>query len=99
MLFHEAVLTDLKPGTTYYFTVSSGMTTDDNGGSGYSFTTEEYATKVDMDIFMKPLNKGGCVNSSDWKDCNTFLVIEDRYWTLHRKVQYRGQERLPAGEG
>lgn len=75
VLFHEAVLTDLKPGTTYYFTVSSGMTTDDNGGSGYSFTTEEYATTVEMDIYVKPINKYGCKETSDWKQCNTFLVV------------------------
>ena len=70
-LFHEAVLTGLEPGTTYYFTVSSGATTSDE----YSFTTEQYATTVNMDINVKPLNKDGCRNDTDWKKCNTFLVI------------------------
>ncbi len=70
-LFHEAVLTGLEAGTTYYFTVSSGATTSEE----YSFTTEQYATTVDMDINVKPLNKDGCRNSSDWTKCNTFLVI------------------------
>ena len=71
VLFHEVTLTNLKPGTKYYFTVSSGATTS----SEYSFTTEQYATTVEMDIYVKPLNKNGCSNSSDWKQCNTFLVI------------------------
>jgi len=75
VLFHEAKLTNLQPGTTYYFSVSSGTTTDNNGGNGYKFTTDEYATTVEMDIYIKPLNKNGCTTSSDWKNCNTFLVI------------------------
>ena len=75
VLFHEVTLTNLEAGTTYYFTVSSGMNEEKNGGSGYSFTTEEYATTVEMEIFMKPLNKNGCMEVSDWKQCNTFLVI------------------------
>lgn len=70
-LFHEAVLTGLEAGTTYYFTVTSGATTSEE----YSFTTEQYATTVEMDIYIKPLKKDGCANSSDWKQCNTFLVI------------------------
>lgn len=85
VLFHEATLTGLSAGTTYYFSVSSGATTDDNGGSFYSFTTEEYATTVDMDIYMKPLNKNGCSNSSDWKQCNTFLVIVTNNDTMDYK--------------
>ena len=85
VMFHEATLTGLKAGTTYYFTVSSGATTDDNNGNGYSFTTEEYATTVDMDIFIKPLNKNGCTNSSDWKQCNTFLVIVTNNDTMDYK--------------
>ncbi|MCQ2054871.1 MAG: glycoside hydrolase family 9 protein [Fibrobacter sp.] len=85
VMFHEAKLTNLKPGTTYYFSVSSGTTTDDNNGKGYSFTTEEYASTVDMDIYMKPLNKNGCTNSSDWKQCNTFLVIVTNNDTMDYK--------------
>lgn len=75
VLFHEALLTGLEAGTDYYFSVSSGTTTDDNGGAGYHFKTDSYATYADIDVFMKPLNKNGCTNSSDWKQCNTFLVI------------------------
>ena len=71
VLFHEATLTNLQAGTKYYFSVSSGATTS----SEFSFTTEEYATTVEMDIYVKPLNKNGCSSSSDWKQCNTFLVI------------------------
>ena len=71
VLFHEAELTGLNPGTTYYFTVSSGATKSDE----YSFTTEQFASTVDMDIYVKPLSKNGCTSTSDWKQCNTFLVI------------------------
>ena len=70
-LFHEAILTGLEPGTTYYFTVSSGKTTSEE----YSFTTEQYATTVEMEIYIKPLKKDGCASTSDWKKCNTFLVF------------------------
>lgn len=75
VLFHEAVLTDLDPGTTYYFSVSSGTKTDDNNKQYYSFTTEEFSSTVEMDIFVKPIYKYGCETSSDWKQCNTFLVV------------------------
>ena len=71
VLFHEAILTNLQPGTKYYFAVSSGATKS----AEYSFTTEQFATTVEMEIYVKPLNKNGCSNSSDWKQCNTFLVI------------------------
>ena len=72
VLFHEAVLTDLKPGTTYYFNVSSGTTTDDNGGTGYSFTTEAYSSYADLDISVKPSSyQAEC---SDWKSCYQFIV-------------------------
>jgi hypothetical protein len=41
---HEVLLSGLNPATTYYFSVSSAnnqgqLTTDNNGGPGYSFTT------------------------------------------------------------
>ena len=71
VLFHEAKLTGLSAGTKYYFKVSSGAATSEE----FSFTTEQYATTVDMSIEIKPLNKNGCTNTSDWKQCNTFLVL------------------------
>ncbi len=76
VLFHEVELTNLKAGTTYYFTLSSGMSTDDNGGAGYSFTTEAEASYVDLTITMKPIKKNSsCQSTGNWKDCNTFYVI------------------------
>lgn len=72
VLFHEAELKDLLPGTTYYFTVSSGLSTSPEV---YSFTTEEFSSTVEMEIDIKPVSKNGCANSSNWKDCTTFLVI------------------------
>ena len=72
MLFHEVTLTNLKAGTTYYFSVSSGMTTDDNSGAGYSFTTESEATYADLAIFIKPSSyQAECTN---WEDCYEFWV-------------------------
>jgi hypothetical protein len=72
VLFHEAKLTDLAPGTTYYFNVSSGMTTDDNGGAGYSFTTEMEASYADLNISLKPSSyQNEC---SDWGSCHQFIV-------------------------
>lgn len=70
VLFHEAELTDLKPGTTYYFNVSSGTKTDNNGGKGYSFTTDAYSSYADLDITIKPSSyQDAC---TDWKDCKKF---------------------------
>lgn len=72
VLFHEAKLTDLQPGTTYYFTVSSGITTDNNGGTGYSFTTDSYATYADLEIYIKPSSyQAECTN---WQDCHEFFI-------------------------
>ncbi|MBR5411581.1 MAG: glycoside hydrolase family 9 protein [Fibrobacter sp.] len=72
VLFHEVTLTNLKAGTTYYFTVSSGMSDDNNGGSGYSFTTESEATYADLAIFIKPSSyQAECTN---WEDCYEFWV-------------------------
>lgn len=72
VLFHEVKLTDLKANTTYYFNVSSGATTDDNGGAGYSFTTESHATYADLDISLKPSSyQEPC---TDWKDCHQFIM-------------------------
>lgn len=57
VMFHEALLTGLQPGTTYYFDVSSGTTTDDNKGSHYQFTTLEHPVYLDYTITIKPTNK------------------------------------------
>lgn len=73
VLFHEVTLTDLEPGTTYYFNVSSGMSEDK---SGYSFTTEMEASYVDLGISLKPSAKNSsCKTSGDWKECNTFYFV------------------------
>lgn len=72
VLFHEATLTNLQPGTTYYFSVSSGMTTDDNSGIGYQFTTDAYSTYADLDINIKPSSyQEPC---TDWKECRQFII-------------------------
>jgi hypothetical protein len=57
VMFHEALLTGLTPGTTYSFDVVSGSTTDNNGGKHYSFTTEAHAVYVNYDVTIKPVNK------------------------------------------
>ena len=76
VLFHEVKLTNLKAGTTYYFTVSSGMSTDSSGGAGYSFTTEKEAAYVDLSISVKPIKKNSsCNESGNWKDCNSFYFL------------------------
>ena len=36
---HSITLTNLTRGTTYYYSIQSGIATDDNGGNYYSFTT------------------------------------------------------------
>lgn len=72
VMFHEVTLTNLKAGTTYYFSVSSGMSDDNNGGSGYSFTTESEASYADLAIFIKPSSyQAEC---SKWQDCYEFWV-------------------------
>ncbi len=72
VLFHEAKLTGLAPGTTYYFSVSSGMTEDTNGGSYYSFTTESEASYADLNISLKPSSyQNPC---SEWGSCHQFIV-------------------------
>lgn len=75
VMFHQATLTNLKAGTTYYFNVSSGTTTDDNGGMGYSFTTESHSTYADLDISIKPSSYQDDAKCSDWKACKQFIVI------------------------
>ena len=80
VLFHEAILTGLEAGTTYYFKVSSGTTTSDE----YSFTTEAYASYADLDIFIKPSayqNTSKCTKGN-WQNCGDFIVEIDNNDTL-----------------
>ena len=74
VLFHEVELTDLKPGTTYFFSVSSGMSTDNNGGAGYSFTTESQATYADLAIYVKPSSYSNEASCTNWQDCHAFIL-------------------------
>ena len=76
VLFHEATLTNLQPGTTYYFKVSSGAATSDE----YSFTTEAYAVYADLDIWIKPSayqNTSNCSPSNGWQKCGDFIIEID----------------------
>ena len=75
VLFHEATLTGLSAGTTYYFTVSSGTATSDQ----YSFTTEAYAVYADLDVWIKPTayqNTSKC-SGSNWQNCGDFIIEID----------------------
>ena len=68
VLFHEATLNNLTPGTTYHFTVSSGTATSED----YTFTTEAYAAYADLDIIVKPSSyQTPC---SNWESCQQFIV-------------------------
>jgi len=81
VLFHEATLTDLKPGTKYYFTVSSGAATSDE----FSFTTEAHATYADLDVWIKPTayqNTTNCSPSNGWQKCGDFIIEIDNNDTL-----------------
>ncbi len=86
VLFHEVNLTNLKAGTTYYFTVSSGMSPpEDNGGAGYSFTTESEASYVDLVITIKPSayqDTNECNVSKGWQNCSEFIIEIDNNDTL-----------------
>ena len=68
VLFHEAELTGLKSGTTYYFTVSSGATKS----TEYSFTTESHASYADLDIIIKPSSYQASCNK--WQECQQFII-------------------------
>ena len=75
VLFHEATLTGLSAGTTYYFTVSSGTATSDQ----YSFTTEAYAVYADLDVWIKPSayqNTSKC-SGNNWQNCGDFIIEID----------------------
>jgi len=53
VLFHDVELTGLQPGTTYYFDVVSGSSTDNNGGSHYTFTTNANPVYLNYSVYMK----------------------------------------------
>ena len=88
VLFHEAILTGLEAGTTYYFKVSSGTTTSDE----YSFTTETYASYADLDIFIKPSayqNTSKC-SGNNWQNCGDFIVeIDNNDTTVFEDFELR----------
>lgn len=71
VMFHEAELTGLDAGTTYYFTVSSGTAKSEE----YSFTTEEHAVYADLDIHIKPSSYQDDAACSKWEDCKEFFMI------------------------
>lgn len=81
VLFHEATLTGLNPGTKYYFTVSSGAAKSEE----YSFTTDAYATYADLDVWIKPSayqNTTNCSPSNGWQKCGDFIIEIDNNDTL-----------------
>ena len=70
--FHEALLSGLNAGTTYYFDVLSGASTDDNSGKHYSFTTSSEAAYADFSVYVKPSSyQSPC---GEWENCNTLFV-------------------------
>ena len=76
VLFHEAELTNLEPGTTYYFKVYSGTAESEE----YSFTTDAYATYADLDIYVKPSalqDENKCNPTNGWQNCSIFLIEID----------------------
>jgi len=76
VLFHQATLTNLQAGTTYYFSVSSGATKDstDANGKPYQFTTDAYSTYANLDIYVKPSSYQDNAACTDWKDCKQFFI-------------------------
>ena len=65
--------------------VSSGMSEDKNGGSGYSFTTESEASYADLVITIKPSayqDETECNHANGWKNCREFIVEIDNNDTL-----------------
>ena len=68
VLFHEAELTNLTAGTTYYFKVSSGTSVSEVK----SFTTEAQASYADFSVYMKPTSDQD--TCSAWEDCSKFFV-------------------------
>lgn len=76
VMFHEAELTGLQAGTTYYFTVSSGPATSEE----YSFTTETHAVYANLNIHVKPSayqDTQNCSPSNGWQKCSEFIIEID----------------------
>lgn len=76
VMFHEATLTNLESGKTYYFTVSSGAAKSDE----YSFTTEEHAVYANLKIHIKPSayqDASNCSVSNGWQKCSQFILEID----------------------
>lgn len=48
---HYVTVTGLDPATPYFFSVTSGGTTDDNGGSFYTFTTASVGAGVPYTVW------------------------------------------------
>ena len=88
VLFHEALLTNLQAGTTYYFTVSSGATTSDE----YSFTTSTHAVYADLDVWIKPSayqNASNC-SGNNWQNCGDFIIeIDNNDTTVFEDFELR----------
>ncbi|MGL1936637.1 MAG: glycoside hydrolase family 9 protein [Fibrobacterales bacterium] len=53
--FHQIMVRELEPNTTYYYDRVSGSHRDDNEGNHYSFKTRD--AFVDYSIYIKPVNK------------------------------------------
>lgn len=89
VLFHEALLTNLKAGTTYYFKVSSGATTST---TEYTFTTESYAAYADLDVWIKPSayqNTSKC-SGNNWQNCGDFIIeIDNNDTTVFEDFELR----------
>lgn len=88
VLFHEALLTNLQAGTTYYFTVSSGATTSDE----YSFTTSTHAVYADLDVWIKPSAYQNATNCSgnNWQNCGDFIIeIDNNDTTVFEDFELR----------
>ena len=89
VLFHEALLTNLQAGTTYYFTVSSGATTST---TEYSFTTSTHAVYADLDVWIKPSayqNASNC-SGNNWQNCGDFIIeIDNNDTTVFEDFELR----------
>ncbi|MBN2384136.1 DUF2817 domain-containing protein [bacterium] len=75
VMSHDVVVSGLTDCTTYYFSVTSAnsggyATTDDNGGSYYSFTTQ-----MSVDMFADDMESG----SSNWTAASPWAISDEDY--------------------
>jgi hypothetical protein len=88
VLFHEATLTNLQAGTTYYFSVSSGTAKSDE----FSFTTSSHAVYADLDVWIKPSayqNASKC-SGNNWQNCGDFIIeIDNNDTTVFEDFELR----------